>query len=102
MLKVVILKLGSISPTFLSTKQSSFCVDNFECFLWKQRLAKMGQNMSLRTKAVAKHLQQIFRGNVGETDCHLLRQLNCTCGFAYCTNWLVILTSATSNLIQNL
>jgi hypothetical protein len=68
MLEVVVLKLGSISPTFLSTKQSSFCVDNFECILWKQCLAKMWQNMLLRIKAVAKHLQQIFRGNVGETE----------------------------------
>jgi hypothetical protein len=67
MLKVVILKFGSISPSFLLPQQSSFCADNFECFLWKPSLANMGQNMLLRIKAVAKHLQQNFRGNLGET-----------------------------------
>jgi hypothetical protein len=47
---------GSITPTFLTPNQSSFCADNFWHFFQQQRLSNLYQNMVLGTKVVTENM----------------------------------------------
>jgi hypothetical protein len=49
--------------------------------------------MALGTKAITLNMQLNFSRTVGETEPHLLCPLLHAGALAYCTNWLVKLTS---------
>ncbi len=61
--------LWSISPTFLASKQNSFCTNNFWHFVRQHHLAELHKNRVLSAKILAWNLQLNFSTHVGAASC---------------------------------